>query len=489
MDRSPSGRVRPPLVTTAGTTPHGLSEDLKLPPLRLGRQSSPAMAPSAKSTVVILPAPTTPDAELMKTPDSSDEAAISQLVIKKVASAPAPAVAGLLAPWASGCDVALPTEVLAAAGMQETKQTGDTDAQSEPASRPEWGSSAAPQSSYSTTYPFLSAIDKPGYLGRIGQYLVSEVIGEGGMGYVFLAEDKYLKRPVALKVMKLEVAKRKRCWGWFLDEARATASLQSDRLATVFQIGEQRGTLFLAMELLHGESLESRLKRGPVPLEMALWIIREAALGLAQVHRLGVYHLDIKPGNLWLGVPRDPDQRSSDVMRTYGLDREWRTFADTQYSQLKLLDFGLARLTEGAAGRAKRGEAKGTPAYMSPEQACGQPGDGRSDLFSLGVVLYRLLSGQLPFKGTTMLELITALAKAPPPVSQFDPSLPQSLVELTSRMLSREPTARPRDAAEIADAILDLEASLSNRSPRSDPTPGFSLLRSIFGGPAKASRR
>jgi serine/threonine protein kinase len=462
-----------------GGAEHHALVDFELPPevaekMGLGLQQ-PAPPHAAKSTLIELPSQGKTKVQAIVPVANALEAELHASPPVGVAAGRGQA-RGALAPWTE-CSIVLPNK--------------DEPAQAEEPSEEEAGSDEMDSSvrddeeaSYKASYTFLSPPDKPGILGRIGAYRVSEMIGEGGMGYVFLAEDKYLRRPVALKVMKPEVAKRKRCWGWFLDEARAAASLQSDRVATIYQIGEQRGTLFLAMELLHGESLESRLKRGPVPLSMGLWIAREAALGLALVHRAGVFHRDIKPGNLWLGVPRNPDRKSADVLRTYGGIKEWCVFADEDYNQIKILDFGVARLMEGATGRVKRGEAMGTPPYMSPEQAKGEQGDARSDLFSLGVVLYRLLSGQLPFKGSTLMELITALAEPAKPVTNYNPYLSAALADLTMRMIELDPANRPSGAAEVADIINAVEQNLLASRPGQSKN---SIWRRLFGGPSASS--
>lgn len=500
MDRTPLNPVPPsvnkappnppPLAGAAGASqpldaahhPAVFATSRPLPPLIPGRQSK------SKSTVVQNPAGTTPEVDVAQKLGGS-----SIPGLEAVAPNPAVVVPELLSPWTQ-CDVSLPNQTAQTTTdpspeeEQERHQAYSSECDIGSALRSGSHSSSS-CNSYSVSFPFLSPPDKPGFLGRVASYRVAEMIGEGGMGYVFLAEDKYLRRPVALKVMKPDVAKRKRCWGWFLDEARATAALQSDRMATIYQIGEQRGTLFLAMELLHGESLESRLKRGRVPLNVALWILREAALGLAQVHRIGIFHRDIKPGNLWLGVPRDPDKKSADVIRTYGDEKQWRTFSDEEYLQVKILDFGLALLTEGATGRLKKGEAMGTPPYMSPEQANGQPGDARSDIFSLGVVMYRLLADKLPFEGSTLLELVTSLAQVPPPISQFNPEVPGPLVNLTQRMIALDPAKRPQSAGEIAEIVHFAEQTLAaSRAPAQPGKNRNSFWRRVIGGPAQHSK-
>jgi hypothetical protein len=327
-------------------------------------------------------------------------------------------------------------------------------------------------------YSFLAPTEKPGFMGALGRFRIREAIGEGGMGYVFLAEDKYLKRPVALKVMKPHLARRKSCWRWFLDESRATAALQSDRIPTIYEIGEHRGTLYMAMELLWGESLDTRLKRSPIPLPMALWIAREAALGLALVHRLQIYHRDVKPANLWLGVPRDL-QEGSEVIRTYAERKAWRLFKDHEYQHLKVLDFGLARLTKGAKARQKHGQVIGTPAYMAPEQARGELGDGRADLFSLGVVLYQMLAGRLPFRGENPLEIATAIiSETPTPLAEINPHLPRPLIELVENMLAKDSAYRPDNALEVAEIIKRCEQILS--APPATPADSKPLSKSSF---------
>ena len=457
-----------------GHHPAVFATSRSLPPLVPGRVAK------SKSTVVQNPAGTTPDVRVDNKLGGS-----SIPGLEAVAPNPAVVVPELISPWTE-CGMSQINRPAEPVQEEENERHQAYSSECDAGSSLRSGSHSGSHSGlYSVSFPFLSPPDKPGLLGRVASYRVSEMIGEGGMGYVFLAEDKYLRRPVALKVMKPEVAKRKRCWGWFLDEARAAAALQSDRMATIYQIGEQRGTLFLAMELLHGESVETRLKRGALPLSVSLWILREAALGLAQVHRAGIYHRDIKPGNLWLGVPRDPDKKSADVIRTYGNEKHWRTFSDDEYTQVKILDFGLALLTEGARGRLKKGEAMGTPPYMSPEQANGQPGDARSDIFSLGVVMYRLLADRLPFQGSTLLELVTSLSQTPPPISQFNPEVPPQLVGLTQRMIALDPDKRPQNAGEIAEVVHFAEQSLAAmRAPLAPGKSKNSFWRRVIGGPA-----
>jgi serine/threonine protein kinase len=441
--------------------------ELKLPPLVAFKPSSAAelkAAPPTRVEVDIQPA----SAEALL----KNEAAPGTLSpeVKPTPVAEQTVQKGLLQPWSETGAAPKPVE-------PAVVEKGDPPVSTAVAGVP------PPPPTYEV-FNFLTPCEKPGYLGSVANFRVRELIGEGGMGYVFLAEDKYLKRPVALKVMKPRLARKKRSLGWFVDEARATSALQSDRIATIYQIGEHRGGLYLAMELLYGESLEARLKRAPLPMEMVFWIAQETARGLALVHRVGICHRDIKPANLWLNVPRNIDLNGADVLRTYGDRKAWMPFNDSEYTGIKILDFGLARLKAGAKGRQKRGEVMGTPCYMAPEQGRGELGDARSDLFSFGVVLYRMLSGRLPFSGSNAFEVLTAMASdTPMPVLLLNSSTPPALSELTMQLLSTKPEDRPGSALEVADRLQTIEKmdpSGAGESVRAQSKS--SVWRRVFGG-------
>ena len=193
-------------------------------------------------------------------------------------------------------------------------------------------------------FTFLAPPELPDEIGRLGGYRILRVIGEGGMGVVFEAEDPQLHRRVAIKVLKpqgLEDSTRER----FLQEARLAASLNSPRIVTIHQIGEDRGCPFIVMELLHGESLDALLKRRhTLPVSEALRITREVAEGLALAHDNGLIHRDIKPANIWLEKPHSAN--------------------DTPH--VKLLDFGIARLMESDSRLTDEGRIVGTPSYLCP---------------------------------------------------------------------------------------------------------------------------
>src|SRR5262249_48852125 len=251
-------------------------------------------------------------------------------------------------------------------------------------------------------FPFLDPPRQPGEIGWLGAYRVVKVLGQGGMGVVFQAEDTHLQRFVAVKVMSAEAARdpapRKR----FLREARLTARLHPDHVVTLHQVGELNDMPFLAMEMLQGETLAAWLRRGqrPTPAQV-LDVGLQVARGLEAAHAVGLIHRDIKPSNLWLESPS---------------------------GRVKLLDFGLARLSQDASPLTQVGTVVGTPAYMAPEQAEGGVLDGRSDLFSLGCVLYELATGEPPFTGATTFAIMAAMAvREPPSLRSVNPAVPAAL--------------------------------------------------------------
>jgi serine/threonine protein kinase len=281
----------------------------------------------------------------------------------------------------------------------------------------------------------LAPPQQAGEMGRIGSYRVLKVLGRGGMGVVFQAEDIQLARPVALKVLRPELNSASDGRARFLREAQAAAALQHDHIVTVFQVGEDRGVLFLALQLLEGETLEDRLQREPrLALQTILRLGREIADGLAAAHARHLVHRDIKPSNIWLEAGRD---------------------------RVKILDFGLARALGEDARVTQTGAVIGTPAYMSPEQARGQAVGPRGDLFSLGCVLYRLCTGQPPFGGSDTLATLSALAlEEPPPVEEFNPAVPPELSELIDRLLAKNPADRPASAWEVVEALREIEQAI-----------------------------
>jgi len=265
-------------------------------------------------------------------------------------------------------------------------------------------------------------------IGRLGHYRVIELIGRGGMGLVYRAEDAKLLRPVALKLLRPRLSRHELARQRFLREARAMAALKHDHVVTVFEVGESQresGPVpYLAMELLEGESLATWMQRNPpASAERVARIGHQAALGLAAAHARGLIHRDIKPGNLWLEAPAP----------------------GSNAPRVKLLDFGLA--DPFGPGADTEGRAAGTPAYMAPEQARGEPLDARADLYALGVVLHELATGRLPRNepGGTFV-----------PVRQLAPALPAALAQQIEALLAPAPAQRPSSADAVATGLAAL---------------------------------
>jgi urea transport system substrate-binding protein len=278
----------------------------------------------------------------------------------------------------------------------------------------------------------LSPPQAEGELGRLAHYRVLRVLGQGGMGVVFQAEDVQLRRVVALKAILPELTANATARERFLREARAAAALKSDHVVTIFQVEQAGDVPFLTMEFLEGESLEDRLRRGPAPLAEALRIGREIAAGLAAAHAQGLIHRDVKPSNVWLEAPA---------------------------GRVKLLDFGLARAAGSRSDLTRSGKIVGTPEFMSPEQAGGKELDYRSDLFSLGAVLYQMCTGRKPFENESVMAVLLALTmKQPQPIRELNPDVPPGVAQLIERLMEKDPEGRPASADEVGQALAALEA-------------------------------
>jgi serine/threonine protein kinase len=258
------------------------------------------------------------------------------------------------------------------------------------------------------------------------------------MGVVFKAEDPDLQRVVALKVMLPRLAVSASARQRFLREARAAAALSDDHIVHVYQVGEDRGIPYLAMQLLKGEPLEALLRRQPrLSVTEALRIGREIAEGLAVAHEHGLIHRDIKPANIWLepiaGQPAGHNGR------------------------VKILDFGLARAVSGDLSLTQSGAILGTPGYMAPEQS-GKGADHRSDIFSLGCVLYRMTTGEAPFQAPEPVSMLVAVAtQEPRPPHDLNVQIPGALERLILRMLAKDPMQRPQSAPEVVAELRALE--------------------------------
>jgi serine/threonine protein kinase len=261
----------------------------------------------------------------------------------------------------------------------------------------------------------------------ISHYRIIGKLGAGGMGVVYRAEDTKLGRMVALKFIaprEIESAEEK---ARFLHEAQAAASLGHPNICVVHEIDEADGRLFMAMEYVEGESLKDRVARGPLKIDEALDVAIQIAQGLDAAHRKSVVHRDVKPANI--------------MMEAGGL--------------VKIMDFGLAKMS-GQSKLTKTGTTLGTTAYMSPEQARGEEADHRSDIWSLGAVIYEMVAGRTPFKGDyEQAVLYSIMNEAPEPLTAVRSNVPMELDRIVAKALAKDPKERYQHADEL---LADLRA-------------------------------
>jgi serine/threonine-protein kinase len=263
-------------------------------------------------------------------------------------------------------------------------------------------------------------------IGHIGRYALKYRIGEGGLGTVYAAHDPLLSRLIAIKTLNVEVAAEQRSAfnALFLNEARAAAGLSHPHIVTVFDAGVSDDNAYIAMELLKGRDLRQLRQEGwrPTPTQSAL-IVRRVADALAYAHSKGVVHRDIKPTNIFM------------VGRT----------------QPRVLDFGIARVAHQHDAHSGDDLAAGSPYYMSPEQVRQQPVDRRADVFSLGVVLYELLTDLKPFRGGSLAEITTAVLEHEPPLAHLvNKDVPKPLAEIAARAMEKDPEHRYRSARALS---------------------------------------
>ncbi|MDB5334720.1 MAG: hypothetical protein JWN70_339 [Planctomycetaceae bacterium] len=269
-------------------------------------------------------------------------------------------------------------------------------------------------------------------------FRIESVLGRGGMGTVYLADDTRLHRKVAVKTLKRALAEKPGARDRFRREARAAAGLEHDNVIPIYYVGEADGIPFLAMPLLKGMSLDAYLGQtgGKLPPQAGVEIARQIAAGLAAAHDRGLTHRDIKPSNIWL----EPNTGCPSGFR------------------VKILDFGLAQAEEDDVELTQSGDIIGTPAYMSPEQARGEKVDARGDLWSLGVVLYVMTTGIRPFAARTTMGVLTSIAVDHPTApTTLNPRCSLSLSNLVLRLLEKDPAQRPASAEAVIEALAKLE--------------------------------
>ena len=277
----------------------------------------------------------------------------------------------------------------------------------------------------------------------LGPYRIVGQIGRGGMGEVFEAYDTRLDRRVAIKLLPREWSQEPEAKERFRREARAASTLDHPNICTVYDLGETDGDgqtgprLFIVLAHYQGETLADRIARGPLTISEARDIAIQIACGLERAHAAGVVHRDIKPANVMLtGDNTESDRVASD--------------------RVKILDFGIARIA-GDASLTRTNNSPGTPAYMSPEQVRGDPADHRSDIWSLGVVLYEMLASQRPFRGdSAQASIYATLHHDPPPLRGIRSQVPTSLERVIAKAMAKDPTARYQRATDLLTSLDEL---------------------------------
>jgi serine/threonine-protein kinase len=282
---------------------------------------------------------------------------------------------------------------------------------------------------------------------EVGEYRVQRKIGEGGMGAVYAAIHPVIGKQVAIKVLAPHLAARPDLVDRFIAEARAVNRIGHPNIVDIFSFGWLPGDRhYFVMEYLNGQGLHEWMKKRPLDIAETRRLLGQVCGALEAAHRAGIIHRDLKPDNIWVAQPRHGD-----------------SFA-------KLLDFGIAKLTDDTESpKTQTGMIMGTPAYMSPEQCQGARVDQRADIYSLGVILYQMFAGRLPFEGTFAELFAQHLTATPPPPTRFVP-LPPALEWLILRCLEKSPEQRPGSAAALAGELDDALAALAEGRPAPGPS-------------------
>jgi serine/threonine protein kinase len=313
---------------------------------------------------------------------------------------------------------------------------------------------------------FLAPPEKPGSLGRLGHYHVLEVVGQGGMGMVFRALDDKLQRVVAIKALAPQFASISTARQRFVREARAAAAVTHDNVINIHAVEDAGPVPYMVMQFIDGPTLQQKLdSTGQLSLKEILRIGLQIAEGLAAAHRHGLIHRDVKPAN---------------ILMENGIER------------VKLTDFGLARAGDDAS-LTQSGVVAGTPMYMSPEQAEGEPVDFRSDLFSLGSVLYAMCSGRPPFRAPTAVAVLKRVCEETPrPIREINPELPPWLEELVARLHAKAPAQRGASAQAVADLLAwhlaELQQGGTSRATGPQPFANLPHAESPVAPPRRTRR-
>ncbi len=289
---------------------------------------------------------------------------------------------------------------------------------------------------------------------KYGRYEIVGELGKGTMGVVYKAHDPQIDRMVALKVLRPDRVTSKDFVARFLKEARAIGRLSHPHIVTIYDVGEDHGTVYIAMEYLQGEPFNEVVKSGRLSLVESLEIARQVAETLDYAHRQGIVHRDVKPSNIIL--------------------------ADG--NQVKLTDFGIARIEDTSSiHQTQAGEILGTPVYMSPEQVMGQKVDGRSDLFSIGVILYEMIVGRRPFGGNNIAAIFRAITQDhPASPDQGNPFITKALSEMVLKCLAKPPEKRFQTGRQLADALADILPSVKQTGQQGRQSEKGARRRSPF---------
>jgi serine/threonine protein kinase/tetratricopeptide (TPR) repeat protein len=286
-------------------------------------------------------------------------------------------------------------------------------------------------------------------IGRlVSHYRITEKLGGGGMGVVYKAEDTKLKRFVALKFLNPQAFESDEQRQRFVREAQAAAALDHPNICTIYEIDEQDDLVFISMACIEGATVKEKIRSGPIPVDEALGIASQVAHGLDAAHKHGIVHRDIKSSNIMV----TPD------------------------GQVRIMDFGLAKIA-GGADISKTTKSIGTAAYMSPEQARGNSVDHRTDIWSLGVVMYEMLTGQLPFRGEYDAAIVYSLVNEEPvPIVRLRPGLPDAVCRVVERAMEKEPENRFQTAAELLASLrMPLKAASAVRIGEAEAGVGKSI--------------
>src|ERR1051325_11599898 len=300
---------------------------------------------------------------------------------------------------------------------------------------------------------------------QLGRYEIRALLGAGGMGEVYLAQDTSLNRRVALKVLPAEVASNQDRMRRFKQEATAAASLNHPTIAHIYEIGEESGLNFIAMEYVDGSTLREKIQGEPEELSKLLRVLQHVAEGIAKAHNAGIVHRDLKPDNIMI----------------------------TSDGHAKILDFGLAKLIEPQSNpssisgeeptilqHSAPGLILGTMGYMSPEQAQGKTRDidNRSDIFSFGCILFEAITGQKAFSGKDHIEALNKIIREPaPPLAAFNPNAPADLQRIVRRCLAKDPDQRYQNIKDVAIELKEVRRELQERGVDTTVPPVSSAAR------------